>query len=439
MEQKDREWKVAVVGAGPAGIYVSDTLLKTLQKKASLFAIPSCAHIDIFEKNPAPFGLVRYGVAPDHPAIKFISHALDKALKAEQISLYCNVNYGKDVRLKDLLPRYDAVIFATGGGKNKKWELGGEKIKGVCTAQEIAGWYNSMPGFCAPPLSGSAAAIVGGGNTALDVARMLLQNPYSLSNTDMPHSLWSDLVSSSIEEVHIFIRRGVEYNRFSAQQVRQLKACSNLILDDFSMQSLEKFNPEGKIAKEVKTELESAGRSEGKKRSYMHFSSSVTSLFASEGKLKALEISRNSEQGSRSDFCLKTGLCISAIGWIPQRLPDLPFDETRGVIANEGGKVGPKVFVLGWAKRGCEGLIGATKADALQTVDMILSDWKKSGQAQIVNLPIDDFLRSKGILFTKKEGWFLLEEYEKALGRPQGKRSVKVGSDFEMRRISSLA
>lgn len=439
MKRKNRAWKVAVIGAGPAGIYASLTLVKRLQEKAPFLGIPPCAHVDIFEKNPAPFGLVRYGVAPDHPAIKLISQALDRALKAEQISLYCNVGYGRDVGMEDLLPRYDALVFATGGGKDKKWGLGEGKIEGVCTAGEIAGWYNSMPGLCAPPLSGRSAAIVGGGNTALDVARMLLQDPYSLSKTDMPRSLWSDLVSSSIEEVHIFIRRGIEYNKFSAQQIRQLKACSNLVLDDFSKKSLKEFSPERNAAREVKSELENTAAERGKRTSYMHFSSSVSSLFAPERRLKALEISRNDGKGWQSEYCLRTGLCISAIGRESQRLPDLPFDEAKGVIANEGGKVGPKVFVCGWAKRGCEGLIGSTKVDASRTVDLILSDWKEFGQGQIDDSPIADFLKDRGIFFTGKAGWFVLEGYETALGKPEGKGSVKVRSDSEMKRISSLA
>lgn len=438
MEQKDRAWKVAVVGAGPAGVYASDILLKRLKEKASLMGIPKDVHIDIFEKNSAPYGLVRYGVAPDHPAIKLISQALDRAIGADEISLYCNVCCGRDISLEDLLPRYDAVIFATGGGEDGKWELGGKKIKGVCGAGEVAGWYNCAPDFAAPPLSSKAVAIVGGGNTALDVARMLLQDPYSLSKTDMPFKIWSKMVASSVREVHIFIRRGVEANKFSPQQIRQLKACSRLILDDFSKKSLEGFNPEGKIAEEIKSELETPGP-ENEKKSYMHFSSSVSSLFAPGGKLKAVEASRNIEGKKKADFCLKTNLCISAVGWRSERLPGLPFDESKGVIANEGGRVAPKVYVSGWAKRGCDGLIGSTKADASQTVDIILSDWQNLKQRPIDDSPVEDFLLGQSIPFTRKAGWFVLEAYEADLGKPDGKRSVKVGSEEEMKRISSLA
>lgn len=201
---------------------------------------------------------------------------------------------------------------------------------------------------------------------------------------------------------------------------------------------MEGFNPEGKIAEEIKSELETPGP-ENEKKSYMHFSSSISSLFAPGGKLKAVEASRNIEGKKKADFCLKTNLCISAVGWRSERLPGLPFDESKGVIANEGGRVAPKVYVSGWAKRGCDGLIGSTKADASQTVDIILSDWQNSKQRPIDDSPVEDFLLGQSIPFTRKAGWFVLEAYEADLGKPDGKRSVKVGSEEEMKRISSLA
>ena len=439
MQEKGREWKVAVVGAGPGGVYASDILIKRLKEKAPLLGLPAAVHIDVFEKNPAPYGLVRYGVAPDHPAIKSISQALDRALEAKEISLYCNVCYGKDMALGDLLPRYDALIFATGAGEDGSWGLGQEKIEGVLGAGQIAGWYNSLPGFAPPLLNSRAAAVIGGGNTALDVARILLQDPYTLSKTDMPYEVWSRLASSRIEEVHIFIRRGVGGNKFSAQQIRQLKGCGRLILDEFSKDSLKSFEPDEKAAKEVKNELESPGGERSPKRAYMHFSSFVSALFAPEGRLEALEISRNEGGEPKGAFCLKTGLCISAVGWRSQKLPDLPFDGSKGSIPNEGGRIGRKVYVAGWAKRGSKGLIGATKADASQTVDLILSDWSQSGQGPIDASPIEEFLKERGIPFTNKEGWFLLEGYEARLGKPDNKKSVKVGSACEMKRISGLA
>ncbi|MBQ1286395.1 MAG: glutamate synthase, partial [Aeriscardovia sp.] len=162
MAKGDRPWKVAVIGGGPAGIYASDILLKQLSQKAEQLGISAEAHIDIFEKNPAPYGLVRYGVAPDHPAIKLISKALDKALSNEKITLFCNVCYGRDISLEDLLEHYDALIFATGAGRDRQWNLG-RGVEGVCGAGRVAGWYNAFPQISAPPLSTRAAAVVGGG------------------------------------------------------------------------------------------------------------------------------------------------------------------------------------------------------------------------------------------------------------------------------------
>ena len=438
MAKGERPWKAAVIGAGPAGIYASDILLKELRRKAGELGICPEAEIDVFEKNPAPYGLVRYGVAPDHPAIKLISKALDKALSNENINLFCNVCYGKDLSLEDLLSHYDAAVFATGAGKDREWELGGG-VEGVMGAGKVAGWYNAYPGLPAPPLSGPVAAVVGGGNTALDVARVLLEGPYPLSKTDMPLKTWREMAASRISEVHIFVRRGPAFHKFSAQQIRQLKACSLLILDGFSRRQIEAMEPPSSpSARAAWEELETAAE-EGPapKKSYLHFSASVASLCAPEGRLEGLRWAQGAEGPSKERF-LKAGLCVSAIGWEADRLPGLPFNPARGTIANEKGRVAEKVYATGWAKRGCEGLIGSTKSDAAETVESILSDWAREGQKPLDPAPAGEFLKQKGVAFTKKAGWFKLERYEEGLGKPCGKEREKVGSAQEMKRVSGL-
>ena len=437
MAKGDRPWKVAVIGGGPAGIYASDILLKQLSQKAEQLGISAEAHIDIFEKNPAPYGLVRYGVAPDHPAIKLISKALDKALSNEKITLFCNVCYGRDISLEDLLKHYDALIFATGAGRDRQWNLG-RGVEGVCGAGRVAGWYNAFPQISAPPLSTRAAAVVGGGNTALDVARVLLDDPYSLSKTDMPQRIWRQMAGSRIREVHIFVRRGPAFHKFSLQQIRQLKACSLLIVDGFSKRQLSELEPPSSpAARAVWEELKSAPEGgDGAKKSYLHFSTSVSSVVAPAGRLRGVWARREGCPGE--EFFLETGLCVSAIGWEAEKLPELPFDAARGTIANEKGRVAEKVYASGWAKRGCEGLIGSTKSDAAETVDCILSDWAQKGQKPIDLTPAAEFLKGKGVAFSKKAGWFALEQYEECLGKPEGKARVKVESDSEMKRVSGL-
>ena len=439
MARGGRPWRVAVVGGGPAGIYASDILLKRLAEKSEGLGICGEAEIDVFEKNPAPYGLVRYGVAPDHPAIKLISKALDKALSSRKINLFCNICYGKDLHLEDLCRRYDAAVFATGAGRDRKWELG-EGVEGVCGAGRVAGWYNAFPGMPAPPLSTPVATVVGGGNTALDVARVLLQDPYSLSLTDMPQDTWRELAGSQIREVHVFIRRGPESHKFSAQQIRQLKACSRLVLDRFSRSLLGVAKPPSSPgSKAAWEELESAGEDgPAPKKCCLHFASSISSLSAPAGRLEGVWVQRNIEGPSKEAFFLETGLCVSAIGWEAEKLPGLPFDPARGTIANEKGRVSGKVYVTGWAKRGCEGLIGSTKSDAAETVEGILSDWAQKGQEAIDCTPTEEFLKGRGISFSKKSGWFALERYEEGLGRPDGKARAKVGASSEMRRISGL-
>ncbi|MBO6003791.1 MAG: hypothetical protein J6P35_02365 [Aeriscardovia sp.] len=439
MAKGGRPWKVAVIGAGPAGIYASDILLKQLAQKAEELGISKEAEIDVFEKNPAPYGLVRYGVAPDHPAIKLISRALDKALSSEKISLFCNVCYGRDLSLTDLLRRYDAVIFATGAGRDKKWELG-QGIEGVCGAGRVAGWYNAFPGICAPSLATPTAAVVGGGNTALDVARVLLQDPYPLSSTDMPQEIWRELAASSVKEVHIFVRRGPAFHKFSVQQIRQLKSCSRLIVDEFSRRLMgAEAAPSSPAVLAAWRELQEASNAApSPKKCYLHFASSVSSLFAPNGRLEGLWAQRNGGSGTEEKFFLETGLCVSAIGWEAERLPGLPFDSDRGIVSNQKGRVSEKAYVTGWAKRGCEGLIGSTKSDAAETVESILADWGQKGQGEVDSTSTEEFLQSRKIRFSKKAGWFALENYESSLGRPDGKARVKVKSAFEMNRVSGL-
>lgn len=432
-----RKWKVAIIGAGPAGIYVSDILLKQLKKRAKELRICEDAQVDIFEKAAAPYGLVRYGVAPDHPGIKYISSALDRALSAKEVRLYCNVCFGKDIFLDDLLLRYDSVVFATGAGEDRKWEKQ-NGMHGVCPAGEIVKWYNASPFSSSPNLKTKAACIIGGGNVALDVLRMLLQNPYALLETDMPHEVWETLAESEIEEAHVFIRSGVDNIKFSALEIRQLKECCQVILDDFSRDSLLSLpNSENKNVQQVRDELKSENGRRKRKKACLHFNAFVSSLIG-HGALEAVEVERRSFGRTEPMFCLKTQLCISAIGYDISKLPGIPYDEQKHVIKNDRGRVQERVYSCGWAKRGCVGLIGSTKSDALETVETMLLDWRSIGRGPSSDSPIEELLEGRHVEFSGKGGWKRLENYEAALGKPQGKRSVKVKSDHEMKRISGM-
>ena len=222
-----RDFKVAVVGAGPAGVYVSDILLRQLAAKRDELGLgaDATAHIDLFEKLSVPFGLVRYGVAPDHPAIKYIIGALEKTLNNPQIRLMADVEFGRDINLDDLRSRYDAVIFATGAVDDRPLTIQGADARGVFGAARFVEWYDGYP--TASPdwdLSASHVAVLGGGNVAMDISRLLVRYPDDLLHTDIPQNVYDGLDANKAEDVHVFVRRDVTHAKFSVQELRELEA-----------------------------------------------------------------------------------------------------------------------------------------------------------------------------------------------------------------------
>lgn len=235
------ELRIAVIGAGPAGVYSSDIFLRQLKKLGEELGLGTEARIDLFEKLPVPFGLVRYGVAPDHPSIKFIASALEKTLDNPNIHLYCDVEFGKDVTLDDLLARYDAVLFATGAVKDKPLNLPGADLEGVYGAAKFVEWYDGYPtGAREWPLTAENVAVIGGGNVAMDVARELMRNADDLKvKTDIPDNVYEGIGQNKAKVLHLFIRRGVAQAKFSVQELREMEKLPGVQLiineDDFDL------------------------------------------------------------------------------------------------------------------------------------------------------------------------------------------------------------
>ena len=240
-ESVNTELRIAVIGAGPAGVYSSDIFLRQLKKLGEELGLGTEARIDLFEKLPVPFGLVRYGVAPDHPSIKFIASALEKTLDNPNIHLYCDVEFGKDVTLDDLLARYDAVLFATGAVKDKPLNLPGADLEGVYGAAKFVEWYDGYPtGAREWPLTAENVAVIGGGNVAMDVARELMRNADDLkAKTDIPDNVYEGIGQNKAKVLHLFIRRGVAQAKFSVQELREMEKLPGVQLiineDDFDL------------------------------------------------------------------------------------------------------------------------------------------------------------------------------------------------------------
>lgn len=415
------ELRIAVVGAGPAGVYSSDIFLRELHKRAAELGLPQDARIDLFERLPVPFGLVRYGVAPDHPAIKFISSALEKTLDNPDIHLYCDVDFGKDVTLGDLVPRYDAILFATGAVADKPLNLRGANLDGVYGAARFVQWYDGYPeGTRQWPLDARQVAVIGGGNVAMDVSRELVRRADDLkTGTDIPDNVYEGLAANQANELHLFIRRGVAQAKFSVQELRELEKLPGVqvIVDDkdfelddetieiagqdkLTRQMVEELFTVRDMAEDMAMDEDANGfgsdfeGNPASKRYYIHFNCDPVEILGENGKVTALRVERT-WTGADGDMH-RTGEFVEypvqavyhAIGYKPASVEGVPYDSRRSVLANQDGRictqtgvemggvdeVCPRLYATGWAKRGPVGLIGSTKSDALAIVDNMLED-----------------------------------------------------------------
>ena len=429
-ESENTELRIAVIGAGPAGVYSSDIFLRQLKKLGEELGLGTKARIDLFEKLPVPFGLVRYGVAPDHPSIKFIASALEKTLDNPDIHLYCDVEFGKDVTLDDLLARYDAVLFATGAVKDKPLNLPGADLDGVYGAAKFVEWYDGYPtGAREWPLTAENVAVIGGGNVAMDVARELMRNADDLkAKTDIPDNVYEGIDNNKAKTLHLFIRRGVAQAKFSVQELREMEK-----LPDF----------EGNPAD---------------RKYYVHFNSAPTEILGEDGKVKAIRVERTetgadgkmSRTGEFTDYPVEA--VYHAIGYKPAEAPGITYDEHGAHLANangdgritteaDGGEVRDRLYATGWAKRGPVGLIGSTKSDALAIVTNMLEDLAKAAEGGRVAEDrdpesIDRLLESRGVRPIDFAGWKKVDAFERAEGAKEGREHKKVIEPDQMRELA---
>ena len=438
--------RLAIVGAGPAGIYAAD-----LAKKSERGVDVS---IDLFERLPAPYGLVRYGVAPDHPRIKGIIGALREVLDGGAVRLFGNVEYGTDITLADLQQHYHAVIFATGAVRDASLDIPGIDLPGSFGAADVVSWYDGHPDVPREwPLDAREIAVIGNGNVALDVARVLIKHTDDLMPTEIPANVEAGLRSSPATDVHVFGRRGPANVKFTPLELRELGELRDvdMIVHDEDFEYDEQARTAIASNKQVmvmdrilqgwrKREVGAASR-----RLEFHWWARPVEILG-DGRVEAIRWERTEPDGlggarGTGEFREQAVQAVyRAVGYFGSPLPDLPFDERRGVIPNHEGQVlddegalVPGVYATGWIKRGPVGLIGHTKSDAMETVDHVLTDqgmwWTpQHPDEQSVN----DLLESRGVRFTTVEGWHLLDAHEQSLGAPAGRARVKVVPRDEM-------
>ncbi|MET9953951.1 FAD-dependent oxidoreductase [Streptomyces sp. NPDC006339] len=452
-----RPLRVAIVGAGPAGIYAADALLK------SEAAAEPGVSIDLFERMPAPFGLIRYGVAPDHPRIKGIITALHQVLDKPQVRLFGNVDYGTDIHLDDLRSFYDAVVFSTGAMFDRELRIPGVELEGSLGAADFASWYDGHPDVPRDwDLSAEKVAVLGVGNVALDIARILAKTADELLPTEIPPNVYEGLKANKAVEIHVFGRRGPAQAKFSPMELRELDHSPNIEVivnpedidyDEGSIAERRKNKQTDMVAKTLENW---AIRDIGDRphKLFLHFFESPVEILGEDGKVVGLRTERTrldgtgnvTGTGETTDWDVQA--VYRAVGYLSDELPKLPWDTVTGTVPDEGGRVieeggapMPSTYVTGWIRRGPVGLIGHTKGDANETVANLLDD-HANGRLLTPESPQEDavvsFLEGKGITYTTWEGWYKLDAAEKALGEPQGRERVKIVEREDMLRASGV-
>lgn len=446
--------RVAVVGAGPAGIYASDILCKEAEGIHEV-------SIDLFDRLPAPYGLVRYGVAPDHPRIKGVIGALRDVLDTGRIRIFGNVNFGTDITLEDLRRHYNVVIFATGAFYDAPLAIPGIDAENSFGAADFVNWYDGHPDVPRTwPLDQSSVAVIGNGNVALDVARVLAKDADDMLPTEIPANVYEGLRASKVTDVHVFGRRGPLQVKFTPLELRELGEVPGVDIvvaeEDFdrdpATDEAAKTNKQILVISRILNKWrESQDALEQPRRIHLHFYARPDEVLTDEsGAVSALRIVRTEPTGdggvrdTDETREIAIGQLYRAVGYFGSPLTDVPFDAERGVIPNEAGAVvdadGSRaggMYATGWIKRGPVGLIGATKSDARETVEQILAEestwWtpEVTDDAAIVSL-----LDARGVRYTDLDGWHRLDEHERALGAAVGRERIKVVDREEMLRIS---
>lgn len=430
--------RVAIVGAGPAGIYAGNLLADAVNAHDSLGSV----EIDLFESLPAPYGLIRYGVAPDHPRIKGIVNSLHEMLDAAQpgaldqskgrrtIRFIGNVEVGRDIALAELRERYHAVILATGALRDAALDIPGVDLPGSYGAADFVAWYDGHPDVPRTwPLDASSVAVIGNGNVALDVARVLAKHAVDLRSTEVPDNVLAGLESSAVTDVHVFGRRGPADIKFTPIELRELGELRDvdIVLHDEDFDGVDPASASNNQLKVMLRTLnswrgrESTGAS---RRLHLHFWHAPLEITGGE-RVDGIRFARTAPgadgapvaTGEVREYAVQA--VYRAIGYYGTRVEGADFDERRGVVPNEQGRVlgEPGLYATGWIKRGPVGLIGHTKSDALETVGHLVSDAASGVVAEPgVDGDVLDVLDERETAYTTWDGWLALDAHERALG-----------------------
>lgn len=437
--------RIAIVGAGPAGVYAAQAAV----------ACPAIDEVDVLEALPAPYGLVRYGVAPDHPRTKAVALTLDRILSQEKVRFLGNVRVGADLTHEDLRHYYDAVVYCTGAHRDRSLGIPGEALPGSYGAAAFVAWYSGHPDAPATDFYGdsTAAVVVGGGNVALDVTRVLARRAADFETTDVPEHVLRAFHASQLRDIHLLVRRGPAEARFSPPELRELGELPDvdIVVEASALAALPEDGrtlPRG-AQQNLAVVSEWIGRrpSDASRRIHVHFWTRPIAMHG-DNRLARVETLTTPPGAEPLRGSLDVGLALRAVGYAPEPVPGLPFDPSRASVPNERGRIidlqGRRstqgAYVAGWLKRGPSGVIGTNRVDAVETVATIVADLSCLPERSRPDaIPIVDLLRERGVRVVEWDGWRAIEAREKCLGARRGVASVKIHDRAEMLGIASTA
>lgn len=449
-----RPLRVAIIGAGPSGYYAAGALIGQSAVQVS---------IDILEKLPAPFGLVRYGVAPDHEKIKNVIRVYQKTSADPRVRFFGNLTYGKDITQAELCRFYDALIYATGASSDRQLGIPGENLAGSHSATEFVGWYNAHPDYRDLQFDlahTESAVVVGNGNVAMDVVRILAKAPDALQTTDIADHALDALRTSRIKTIYMLGRRGPAQAAFTHAELREfgeiqnaevVVAPSELELDSHSLAML---HANGEAIRNVETLKQYMRRPRtGRPRQIvLRFLVSPIELMG-DGRVQQVRIEHNElkpnasgvlqAQGKGIFETLPVDIIFRSIGYKGLPLPDVPYDVRSGTIPNQHGRIiDPQTrqplageYVVGWAKRGPTGVIGTNKPDAVETVEALLNDvpnLNPVADAEADPHALESFIKERCPQVVSYQDWQILDQLETAKGKPQSRPRVKFSRVEEM-------